>query len=163
MRISDRHSGLFLVALGTVAAYGGSRLPPVPGQQIGPNVFPLVVGIGLAVCGLMIALGIGHKFEEEAEADLAAHSDAAPAAARSRWNGLLALLPPGLLLFYVYASEWLGFVPTAFAIVLAMARALGAGWRLALPLALVVPVVVHFLFAKLLRVPLPFGFLPMPW
>lgn len=164
MRISDRHSGLFLVALGTVAAYAGSRLPPVPGQQIGPNVFPLVVGIGLAICGLMIALGIGHSFEDEAEADLAAHSDPAPAEApKSRWSGLVALLPPGLLVLYVYGSEWLGFVPTAFAIVLTMARALGAGWKLAVPLALVTPVVVHLLFAKFLRVPLPIGFVPMPW
>ena len=50
MQLSDRVTGLFLVALGGVAAYGGSRLPPVPGQQIGPNVFPMVVGIGLAIC-----------------------------------------------------------------------------------------------------------------
>ena len=40
MQLSDRVTGLFLVALGGLAAYGGSRLPPVPGQQIGPNVFP---------------------------------------------------------------------------------------------------------------------------
>lgn len=172
MRISDRHSGLFLVALGSIAAYAGSRLPPVPGQQIGPNVFPLVVGIGLAICGLMIAFGIGHSFEDEADAELKAHSAPQhgdepvappPPLARTRLGGLVALLPPGLLLFYYYASEKLGFVPTAFLIVLAMAKALGAGWKLALPLALVVPVVVHFLFAKLLRVPLPFGYLPMPW
>ena len=164
MRISDRHSGLFLVALGTVAAYAGSRLPPVPGQQVGPNVFPLVVGVGLAICGLMIAFGIGHSFEDEAEADLAAHSDPGAVAEKpGRLGGLMALLPPALLLFYTYCSEWLGFVPTAFAIVLVMARALGATWRLAVPLAVVTPVFVHLVFSKLLRVPLPFGFLPMPW
>jgi putative tricarboxylic transport membrane protein len=32
----------------------------------------MVIGIGLILCGLMIALGIGHSFEDEAEADLAA-------------------------------------------------------------------------------------------
>ena len=36
-----------LVGLGAAAAYGGSLLPPVPGQQVGPNVFPMVVGAGL--------------------------------------------------------------------------------------------------------------------
>jgi putative tricarboxylic transport membrane protein len=41
MHLPDRVTGLFMVALGGLAAYGGSRLPPVPGQQIGPNVFPL--------------------------------------------------------------------------------------------------------------------------
>ena len=75
MRLPDRVTGLFLVGLGAAAAYGGWQLPPVPGQPVGPNVFPLVVGIGLCLCGLMIAFGIGHQFEEEAEADLVAHSD----------------------------------------------------------------------------------------
>jgi putative tricarboxylic transport membrane protein len=60
-----RATGLFMVALGGLAAYGGSRLPPVPGQQIGPNVFPLVVGIGLAICGGMIAFGIGRSPTEK--------------------------------------------------------------------------------------------------
>ena len=76
-----------MVALGGLAAYGGSRLPPVPGQQIGPNVFPMVVGIGLVLCGGMIALGVGRRFEEEAEADLAAHSDRAPPRRPTRTAG----------------------------------------------------------------------------
>ena len=74
MLISDKVSGLALVALGSAAAYGGSLLPPVPGQQVGPNVFPMVVGIGLALCGAMIAFGVGSAIEQEAEAELAAHS-----------------------------------------------------------------------------------------
>src|SRR5436305_1239544 len=67
MRLSDRVTGLFLVGLGAAAAYGGWRLPPVPGQPVGPNIFPLVIGIGLAICGLAIASGIGRSFEEEEE------------------------------------------------------------------------------------------------
>ena len=58
MRIPDRVSGLFLVGLGAAAAYGGWQLPPVPGQPVGPNVFPLVIGLGLALCGLAIAFVI---------------------------------------------------------------------------------------------------------
>ena len=46
MRLPDRVTGLFLVGLGAAAAYGGWLLPPVPGQPVGPNVFPLVIGIG---------------------------------------------------------------------------------------------------------------------
>ena len=112
MQLSDRFTGLFLIALGGVAAYGGSRLPPVPGQQVGPNVFPMVVGAGLILCGALIALGIGRHFEDEAEADLAAHSAQEPAAqgARGWWRGLMALVPPGLLLFYVFAVDRLGFL-----------------------------------------------------
>jgi putative tricarboxylic transport membrane protein len=167
MRLSDRASGLFMVALGGLAAYGGSRLPPVPGQQIGPNVFPLVVGIGLAICGGMIAFGIGRHYEEEAEADLnkiqlameTGEVDKPPA----WWRGLKALVPPALLLFYVLAVERLGFLPTAAVMVLVTSLALGARLRLAMPLAIGAPLFVNLVFSKLLRVPLPSGFLPLPW
>src|SRR5262245_45496784 len=163
MQLSDRISGAFLVALGGVAAYGGSRLPPVPGQQVGPNVFPMVVGAGLILCGALIALGIGQRFEEEAEADLAAHSDKPPEPAQAWWCGPMVLVPPGLLLFSAVAVDRLGFLLTAAIIVLTAALALGARLRLAVPLAIGAPLVVHLLFAKLLRVPLPWGLVPPPW
>jgi putative tricarboxylic transport membrane protein len=169
MRLSDRATGLFMVALGALAAYGGSRLPPVPGQQIGPNVFPLVVGIGLAICGGLIAFGIGRHYEEEAEADLAkitAQIAIEPAEGdmpAAWWRGLKALVPPALLLLYVAAVDRLGFLPTAAVIVLATSLALGARLRLAIPLAIGAPLFVNLVFSKLLRVPLPSGFLPLPW
>jgi len=166
MQLSDRVTGLSLVVLGGLAAYGGSRLPPVPGQQIGPNVFPMVVGIGLVVCGVLIALGIGRHFEEEAEADLAAHSAVVPpdaAQGNSWWRGLLALVPPGLLLFYVLAVDRLGFLLTAGIIVFGTAVALGARLKLAVPLAVAAPLFVHLIFSKLLRVPLTTGLIPAPW
>jgi putative tricarboxylic transport membrane protein len=167
MRLSDRATGLFTFALGAVAAYAGSRLPPVPGQQVGPNVFPFVIGTGLCLCGLMIAFGIGHRFEEEAEADLAAHSELPPeselAAVPSRFYGLRVLLPPALLIFYALVVERLGFFVTAASVILIAALAFGARPRLALPLALLAPILVHLVFYKLLRVPLPAGLVPMPW
>ncbi len=164
MHLSDRSTGLFLVILGAAAAYAGSRLPPVPGQQIGPNVFPLVVGIGLCLCGLLIALGIGSRFEEAAEADLAAHSDQPlPDAAPGRLSWLRILLPPASLIFYALAVEVLGFFLTAFTMILVAAFAFGARMRLALPMAIIAPPVIHLIFYKLLRVPLPAGLIPMPW
>src|SRR5262245_48047325 len=166
MQLSDRVTGLFMVALGGLAAYGGSRLPPVPGQQIGPNVFPLVVGIGLVICGGMIALGIGRRYEEEAEADLAKITGQAAAEAdapTSWWRGLKALLPPALLLFYVAAVERVGFLPTAAAIVLVASLALGARVRLAIPIAIGAALFVNLVCVKPLRVPLPSGLLPLPW
>jgi len=167
MHLSDRVTGLFLVALGGLAAYGGSRLPPVPGQQIGPEVFPMVVGIGVALCGGMIAAGVGRRYEDEAEADLArisaeagADQDAAPS---SRWRELRVLIPPALLLFYFFVVDRVGFLPTAAVVVLTTSLALGARLRLAVPLAICAPLVVNLLFLKLLRVPLPSGLLPLPW
>jgi putative tricarboxylic transport membrane protein len=166
MRLSDRVTGLFLVALGAVAAHAGSRLPPVPGQQIGPNVFPVVVGLGIALCGALIALGVGRHYEEEAEADLAkiaaAHGEAADGPLSWR-RGAMALIPPALLLFYVLLVDRLGFLPTAALIVLATSISLGARLRLAASLALGAPLIVNLVFVKLLRVPLPSGLVPLPW
>ncbi|WP_088348385.1 MULTISPECIES: tripartite tricarboxylate transporter TctB family protein [Rhodomicrobium] len=162
MQFSDRVTGLFLVALGGLAAYGGSRLPPVPGQQVGPDVFPMVIGTGLCLCGALIALGVGKSFEEDPEDETLSATEV-QSGPPDWWRGLMALIPPGLLLFYVLTVDRLGFVLTAGLMVLTTATALGARLRLAVPLAIVAPVLVHLLFSKLLRVPLPPGLIPMPW
>jgi len=161
MHLPDRVTGLFLVGLGGWAAYGGWLLPPVPGQPVGPNVFPLVIGTGLALCGLAIAFGIGHSFEEEEE--IVPFEGGEAPAPRGKLYGLRALLPPALLLFYVAAADRLGFILTAALIVYVTATALGARLKLSLPLAVLAPIVIHLIFSKLLRVPLPIGLLPMPW
>jgi putative tricarboxylic transport membrane protein len=162
MRLPDRVTGLFLVGLGSLSAYGGWLLPPVPGQPVGPNVFPLLIGIGLAICGLMIAFGIGHTFEEEEE--IIPIEGAEQVAARSGvLRDLRVLLPPALLIFYVVVVDRIGFIPTAAIIVFVTSTALGARLKLSLPLSLLAPIGIHLMFAKLLRVPLPAGLLPMPW
>jgi putative tricarboxylic transport membrane protein len=161
MRLPDRVTGLFLVGLGAASAYGGWQLPPVPGQPVGPNVFPLVIGTGLALCGLAIAFGIGHSFEEEEE--IVPLEGGKTPATRGKLYGLRALLPPALLLFYVLAADRLGFILTAGLIVFVTSTALGARLKLSLPLTVLAPIAIHLIFSKLLRVPLPIGLLPMPW
>jgi putative tricarboxylic transport membrane protein len=169
MQLSNRVTGLFLVGLGSVAAYAGSRLPPVPGQEIGPEIFPMVIGVGLALCGALIAAGVGRRYEEDADAEvarLAEHvEDAADEAVppSSRWRELKVLIPPVLLLFYAYVVDSLGFLPTSAFVVLATSLALGARLRLAIPLAIFGPLVINLVFSKLLRVPLPSGLIPLPW
>ena len=155
MHLSDRVTGAVLVALGGAAAIVGSRLPAVPGQDVGPAAFPLVIGSGLVICGALIALGIGRSFEVPEE------EDAGPGP--WRLGGLRALVPPALLVFYVYASEPLGFLLTGAILVFVAALVLGARPRLAVPVAIVAPLLVHLAFYKLLRVPLPAGVLPAPW
>lgn len=154
MQLSDRVTGGVLVILGGLAAWSGSRLPAVPGQDVGPAAFPMLIGSGLVICGALIAFGIGRSFEAP---------DAEAPAAASRFSGLRALIPPALLLFYMLVSEPLGFLPTAAIMVLVAALALGARMRLAVPVALLAPALVHLAFYKLLRVPLPGGVLPAPW
>jgi len=120
-----------------------------------------VIGSGLALCGLAIAFGIGHSFEEEEHIVPVEGSETRPP--QGKLYGLRALLPPALLLFYVAVADRVGFIITAGIIVFVTAAALGARWRLALPLAVLAPIGIHLIFSKLLRVPLPIGLLPMPW
>lgn len=155
MQLSDRISGGVLVALGAAAALFGSRLPAVPGQDVGPAAFPMVIGFGLVACGALIAFGIGRGFEVPEEP--------APGPAPSLIGKMRVLVPPALLVFYAYASEPLGFLLTAALVVFVAAMSLGARLTLALPLAIAGPVLVHLAFYKLLRVPLPEGLLAAPW
>ncbi len=164
MKLSDRITGVVLALLGIAAFYGGSRLPPVPGQQVGPNVFPMVVGAGLLVVGLLIAFRIGRSFEDAAEAEIEKFGgpdhEAETYARKRRWY---AFLPPALMVFYYLTSERIGFIPIATIMIAVLAFALGANRRLILPVAIVGAIVIQVMFVKLLRVPLPPGLVPMPW
>jgi putative tricarboxylic transport membrane protein len=163
MLLPDRITGGAIATLGAAAFFFGSKLPPVPGQQVGPSAFPMAVGAGLLICGVLIVLGIGRKFEEAAEAEVASHSSQEMMLPLPAWRNWLALLPPALLIFYALASERLGFLPTAAVMILAASLAFGARLKLAVPLALIAPFMINLIFLKLLRVPLPGGMLPFPW
>ena len=161
MQVSDRVTGGCLALLGALAFYGGSQQPVMPGQDVGPSVFPMVIGAGLVLCGVLVALGVGQGFEEPAA--LVPPAPGETPAPPPAFAGLRAFLPPALLVFYAVAAEPLGFLIVAAVIVLAAAFALGARPRLAVPLAALAPFGVHLIFAKLLRVPLPEGLLAAPW
>ena len=172
MKVSDRVTGAMLVGLGGAAYWGGSLLPPVPGQQVGPDVFPMVIGAALVLCGVLIMLGVGRTFEEEEEIVTSATGEVAKAGTlepRRGWvqdllhGGWKVLVPPAALFFYYFASERLGFWITASLMVFTLAWSQGAKLKWALALAVVAPALVHLVFYKLLRVPLPVGLLAFPW
>jgi putative tricarboxylic transport membrane protein len=165
VHLPDRLTGLFVGALGVLAAYGDSRQPPIPGQQVGPSAFPILIGVGLLVSGALTAAGFGRRFEEEAEAAVAALDEAGAASRdpRGPLAGLRLLVPPALLIFYVATANRFGFLLTAALMVLVASLALGARLRVALPLALLAPIAAQLLFGKLLGVALPPGPLPLPW
>jgi putative tricarboxylic transport membrane protein len=66
------------------------------------------------------------------------------------------------VVFYILAANQLGFLPTAFLMLVALFKALQVKWSRALLVAVIATLVVHFAFYKLLRVPLPWGILT-PW
>jgi len=64
---------------------------------------------------------------------------------------------PGAILFYIFVSDWLGFIPTAFVLLFALFLWFRARPVVALPVATGMTLLMHWLFAGLMRVPLPRG------
>jgi putative tricarboxylic transport membrane protein len=68
------------------------------------------------------------------------------------------------LLFYVLVSELLGFLVCGLLILCVMFRALSVKPMHILPIAIGITLLIHTLFYKGLRVPLPWGVLsPLQW
>lgn len=152
----NRIAGPALAALGALTITGANGLPAVPGQPVGPAVFPYIIGAGLCLCGLLITFNIGVETEEPGEV--------IEATGPGRAMLLLRLvLPPLLLLAYFIAIESLGFLITGGLIVLVTSLCLGARPLLAIGLSVGSPVFIHSVFSGLLRVPLPEGLLSLPW
>ena len=64
----------------------------------------------------------------------------------------------------MFASEWLGFLPTAAISLVALMLSMRVPPGRAVLIALIATLVIHAAFYKLLRVPLPWGLLtPIAW
>jgi tripartite-type tricarboxylate transporter receptor subunit TctC len=75
------------------------------------------------------------------------------------WNYFAFAAVMGAGLFYILLAETVGFILVSFVIILALSLWMGAGWRAALALATLFPILVYQLFAHVLGVPLPAGWL----
>jgi putative tricarboxylic transport membrane protein len=155
MKISDAIVGGLIILLGIAILVHVQGYPTIPGQKYGPALFPGFAAAGLVACGALLV-----------RRGMRAGSPALVLAAwtRSPHHATNFLLVIGALVFYIVAAEPLGFVPTGVVILVALFWKLGVRWGLAVPAALVATLVVHSLFYKMMRVPLPWGLLqPLAW
>ncbi len=150
MKINDALVGAAIAVLGIAILVHIQGYPTIPGQKYGPAIFPGVIAAGLVICGaLLIRTGL---------------RSGAPLVTLGAWmrsprhvaNFLFVL---GALLFYIVASDWLGFVLTGMLMLIALFWQFGVRLRFAVPVAIVATLLVHMLFYKLMRVPLPWGVL----
>jgi putative tricarboxylic transport membrane protein len=153
MRLNDAILGLGLILLAGWMIWLTTFFPAFPGQDYGPDLFPRILGAGIILCGaVLVARGI------------AARRGGGPWIAFADWvrePGRLAsfLAMIGAMLLYLFASEPVGFIPVAFAILVGLFLWFGVDWRLGLPVAAGMTLLVHWFFASLMRVPLPRGVL----
>jgi putative tricarboxylic transport membrane protein len=157
MKFNDALSGFALLALSLLILFTVRTYPDIPGQNIGPGAFPGLLAWLLALCSVILIIkGLKNKKHEYW-------------AVRGAWmkswfhlrNFIVTL---ACLLFYIFASDFLGFLICGILILSVMFAALEVRAKWIFPIAIVVTFVVHTIFYKGLRVPLPWGLLmPIQW
>jgi putative tricarboxylic transport membrane protein len=150
MRLNDALLGALLLGLSAWVWWLTTFFPDFPGQAYGPNLFPRILAAGIALCALLLVLR-----------GLRAGGGVVALDSWLRYPGRLVsfLAIPGGAVFYILASEPLGFIPTAFLLLLVLFLWFGARIVVALPVAAGMTLLVHWFFAGLMRVPLPRGLL----
>ena len=152
MKINDVLSGCCIGGFGVAVFMYARTFPPMLGQNVGPNLFPQLIAVGLMVCAIFLVLRGLKTRGAEPWVTL-------PGWVRQRRITLGFLLVPLVLLFYVGVSESLGFIPTAFLLLIALFIVFEVRLRTALIVAVLGTLVMHTMFYKILRVPLPWGVL----
>ena len=155
MRANDAVCGLVLLILAATMAVLTIPFPSYPGQRFGPDLLPLILSAGLSICGVMLII-----------------RGRAQLRAGGRWFILASwlrqpvkvmryLLVIAALLFYIFASEPLGFLVVSFVILATLSIAFGARPLPALISAVIATLAINYFFGSIMRVPLPRGLLDL--
>jgi len=139
MRRPALEIGVALVALGAVSVVESWRLRD---GWLGARLMPLVIGLAL------VGLGAAH---------LAAPPPPAPPSPDRAAPGRAALML-ALVVFYVAALPWAGFLPATAVFALIVVRWLGAySWPATVAVTVAIAGASHVIFLRWLGMPLPAG------
>lgn len=157
MRLNDAVPGVFLILFALAEMAYTTTFPATFGQQIGPDLFPQLIGIGLLGCGVILVISGLAERERVPFVKVGVW-------ATDRGAFINFLLVPAAPLLYILASDWLGFIPTALIILVTLLYRFGVSPLTSLALALATTLVIQQVFANVLLVPLPWGLLqPIAW
>jgi putative tricarboxylic transport membrane protein len=157
MRFNDAVFGVLLIVFAIAEIVYTRTFPSLYGQAYGPDLFPVLIGVGFLITGAILTV---RGLASRAGGPLV-EIGAWAADRRNVVNFALVLLA---LLFYIAASDWLGFIPTAFIILVVLLKSFGCGLVTTVVVALLATLGIQTLFAHVLLVPLPWGLLqPVAW
>ena len=149
MRFNDVVIGIAAIIAGIVIFIHVQSFPSQAGGRPGPALFPAILAVLLVVIGaVLVAQG---RRSGEPLCQIPSDLDA-----RGVGNIILTL---GSIVFYVLASEFLGFLLTSFIVMVAMMLMLKARAVIAMPVAASTTLCIYAIFNKMLMVPLPRGIL----
>jgi putative tricarboxylic transport membrane protein len=155
MRLNDAVWGAIVALLGVAILVANRNFPTIPGQHYGPALFPGLIAVGLLVCGaVLVYQGIVGRARTGQGRWIAWD-----AWTRSPRHVVALTVVIGVNVLYVALVDRLGFVITAVAYLSAAFAVFRVRARWVVPLAIAVTLIIHYIFYKLLRVPLPWGVL----
>ena len=153
MRINDAVIGAVLVLFALAMMWHTRTFPAMPGQDYGPAVFPVLIGIGFLITGLILVVSGLRRQKTEGW-----FTGGEWLRSRTHVARFVAVL--GGLIVYILVSGWVGFIPTALLLLFGWLVLFRDGKPVSsLVIALAVTLVVHYAFSQLLLVPLPLGIL----
>jgi putative tricarboxylic transport membrane protein len=156
MRLNDAVWGAVLLLFSAVLLIHVQGFPRIPGQQVGPALFPGVLAVALAVCGaLLVIKGLATRRVQGERSEWVAFA----AWTRSPKHALAFALTIGVNILYILAVDKLGFIPLGVIYLSLLFWVYGVGVRWIVPIAVVMTLGIHYAFYKLLKVPLPWGLL----
>ena len=156
MKLDDTVWGALFALLGAAILWHVQGFPRMPGQNVGPALFPGVLAVAMLVCGaILIASGL----KARRRAGTAPPWAAAPGWLRSPRHALAFAVLVASNVFYLLVVDRLGFLLTAFVYLAALMWVLRVRLARVVPVAFVLALAIHYAFYKLLRVPLPWGVL----
>jgi len=153
MKLNDAVFGALFLVLAIAVLVASRAFPAIPGQQIGPGAFPSLIASILAVSSLLL-IARGLRFRRSGQRWLEGG-----AWLRSPRHVLRFVAVIGALLFYLAAAQTLGFVITGILLMTGLLRAFGVRWTVTLGTAVIATLMIHAIFYKMLKVPLPWGLL----
>jgi putative tricarboxylic transport membrane protein len=156
MKLNDAIWGALFLLLSVAILVHVQNFPAMPGQKVGPALFPGTIAVALAACALLlIARGLAVRAKAGERAAWVVFDEWV----RSPRHLLAFALVLGVNVFYILVVDHLGFIPTAVIYLTALFLVFGVRLGNGLVIAVATTLVIHYAFYKLLRVPLPWGWL----
>src|SRR5947207_2267130 len=110
MKINDAIWGALLLLLSVAILIHIQSFPNIPGQKVGPSLFPGFIAVALGTCALILIVSGLAARRRGAES---AHWMVAEPWMRSPRHMLALALVVGVNVFYILLVDRIGFIPTA--------------------------------------------------
>jgi len=161
MKLNDAAWGAVLILFSIAILVHVQSFPTIPGQKVGPALFPGLIAVCLAVCAvLLIVNGLAARREGGERAswfELDAWT-------RSPRHLLAFAAVVGVNVLYILFVDKVGFILMGTAYLAVLFVVFGTRFWSALVWAIALTAAIHYAFYKLLKVPLPWGVLePFAW